>query len=83
MDSVLVTLIIKNSGIETDLSCPSNKPVKLLSEEILHLLREQYGSKMISVHSLNLEFNGRELSDHQTLASVGAWDGSYIFAYVR
>lgn len=83
MDSVLVTLVIKSVGVETDISCPANKPVKLLREEILNVLREQYLSKMSSVHSISLEFNGRELSGDQTLTSVGAWDGSYIFAYER
>lgn len=83
MDSVLVTLEIKSIGVETDLSCPANKPVRFLREEILNVLREQYGSKMNPVQSISIEFNGRELTGDQTLASVGAWDGSYIFAYER
>ena len=80
MDRVLVTLVIKSIGVETDISCPANKPVRFLREEILSVLREQYGIKMNSVHSISLEFNGRELTGDQTFASVGAWDGSYIFA---
>lgn len=79
IDNVLVTIVSRKLDLFIDMRCPCHKPVELLGQEILLLLVDEFGSEMNKLAPIKLSFNNRSIPNGQCLASVGAWDGSYIY----
>ena len=78
IDSVIVTIVSRKLGLSVDMRCPCHKPVELLGQEIQLLLIDEFGSAIDTLGAIKLSFNNRSIPNGQSLASVGAWDGSYI-----
>jgi len=79
IDNVIVTVVCKNTGLTVDMRCPCHKPVELLGPEIRFLLTDEFGDGIGISNPIRLSFKNRPIPNGQTLASVGAWDGSYIY----
>ena len=79
IDSVIVTVICKKLGLVVDMRCPCRKPIELLGQEMLLLLADEYEVDVSKLDPVRISFRGRPILNGQTLAMVGAWDGSYLY----
>lgn len=79
VDSVIVTIVSNRMGFAVDMRCPSHKAIELLSQEILLLLTDEFGEDIRQLSPIRLLYNNRIIPAGQTLASIGAWDGSYLY----
>lgn len=79
VDNVIVTIVSKRMGFAVDVRCPSHKAIELLSQEILLLLVDEFGQDIKQLSPIRLLYNNRIIPTGQTLASIGAWDGSYLY----
>ncbi|MBQ6481672.1 MAG: hypothetical protein IJI45_11185 [Anaerolineaceae bacterium] len=79
IDEVIVTVVSRRMKHSVDMKVPCNKPIELLEQEIVSLLADEWGDKVNEINPIRLSFNNRIIQNGQTLATVGAWDGSYIY----
>ena len=76
-ENVIVTLFVEG-GFSADYELPAGVELKQLSGMLLEVLRQQ-NSKMFSDWTdIALESKGYVLSETDTLASAGIWDGSIL-----
>lgn len=76
-ETFIVTITTQDGAFSIDMSLPSWIPASELSPQtlaILKLLDERFGSWL----NCSLYHKGHQISGDQTLASVGAYDGSVI-----
>jgi len=79
VDEVIVTVVSRRMNCSVDIKVPCYKPVELLEQEIVSLLVDEWGEAVNEINPIRLSFNNRIIQNGQTLATVGAWDGSYLY----
>ena len=79
LNSVIVTVKIKNTGIEYDMELPANMPGLELCEKLLAALKNIEYSTFRDVEKININYNyDKYLGDGQNLEEAEIWDGSII-----
>ncbi|MDR1299497.1 MAG: EsaB/YukD family protein [Oscillospiraceae bacterium] len=69
---------VSDGGFETDLEIPSGLPFSEFKGKLLEIMKILGAAGARSWGDHRLTFNGRPLRDSDTLASVGAFDGSLL-----
>ena len=77
-ERVLVSLQDRESGFQSDAELPSHMPASKLSVGLLRLLQSHEPGRYSGCTKLDIWIGDRKLSNDQTLASVGAWDGTVL-----
>ncbi len=80
VESVLVTVMLADTGEELDMELPAFLPAGELSRRLLETLRGYRPGRYEGAEGLSLVWRGRRLGEDDSLASVGIWDGSRIKA---
>lgn len=80
VDSVLVTVVLQEEGKELDMELPAFMPVRRLRGKLLEALRVLFPEYYQAVAEVTVSWKGRILSEEETLASAGIWDGSRLTA---
>ena len=75
---VIISLKDTTLDYSSDVELPSEMPIKDLSTGLIRLLRTYEPRKYAGCTSVDLWFGDEKLKDEQTLASIGAWDGSEL-----
>ena len=80
ISAVIVTVKIAGEQQQHDMELPVNVPIKELAPKLLKALKSIEHRLFMSVENIKIRYDkeNRYLSDIETLASVGAWDGSVI-----
>ena len=78
-ETVLVCLIDERKNYKVDAELPSQMPGSELKTGLLRLLKKNEERLYLNSDSLIIRYNGSVLGDQETLASVGAWDGSELY----
>lgn len=76
----IVTVADADGRFETDLEIPSRLPFRLFKGKLLEILKMMGGRSFQSWSDYRLRFKNYTLKDDDTLASVGAFDGSRLSA---
>lgn len=76
--TVIVALEDQENGFSCDAELPSDMPAGELRTGLLRLLRSCEPRYYAGCDYLALNFNGLTIEEGQTLASVGAWEGSHL-----
>ncbi|MDR3354491.1 MAG: EsaB/YukD family protein [Synergistaceae bacterium] len=77
-DSFIVT--VASGRFEADLEIPSRLTFSDMKEKLLEILKMLGGKEFQDWHACSLLYRGRMLTDSETLASVGAFDGARLMA---
>jgi len=82
MDRVIISVKRDGDKEAHDLEVPSNLPIRQLASVISRSLGWAFDAKGCPIHyDLAAQPPGRILGDDETLAQVGAWDGSWLVFY--
>ncbi|GHS95056.1 hypothetical protein AGMMS50276_09320 [Synergistales bacterium] len=85
MDSFIVTLSVAShsdvSIFEVDLEIPSHLPFSELKNKMLEILRILDNDKFSGCRDYRLEFKERAIANDETMARIGAFDGSVLRLY--
>lgn len=81
-ENVIVTVRMNRYNLEEDIRLPADRPVENWLPELTEVLN-QYRNTYLSPRTLTVCFNERELRSSDTLASLGAWDGSVLWLEER
>ena len=79
-ETFIVTVMDSSGRFETDLEIPSRLPFIAFKAKLLEILRIIDGRAFGGWADYYLRFKSRALSDSDTLANVGAFDGSRLVA---
>ena len=74
----IVTIVC--GSFETDLEIPARLPFGEWRQKLLEILKLTDARQFIGWQGLALSFNGRALLESDSLAQVGAFDGSVLNA---
>lgn len=77
-EKVIVCLTDEEKKFSCDAELPTSMRVKDLRLGLFRLLSECEPNYYARCKGLRLSLNGEPLPDNQTLASVGAWDGTRL-----
>ncbi len=78
VDSAVVTMIDKNDNTIGDFELPLKISIKELEKKLVALLKAMDSDKYVVLEALEIEYNGKVLSDDDTLYQNAVWDGSII-----
>ena len=80
MKNIIVTVTDRQQRFMYDLEVPVDAPGRKLSEDVMEVLNT-YGDDILlnaDYHCLFLNRQGRVITDRETLAEAGVWNGDYI-----
>lgn len=77
-EKVLLCLRDREHDYKTDVELGADMFVSELKTGLLRLLKRWESACYGSCTSLTLYYNGRQLKDNETPASLGIWDGSEL-----
>lgn len=77
-EKVIVALLDRENGFQSDAELPCHMLVSDLSVGLLRLLQAKEPGRYAGCTRIDLWIGDRKLSGNQTLASVGAWDGTLL-----
>lgn len=78
VDSAVVTMMDKNDNTIGDFELPLKISIKELEKKLVALLKAMDSDKYVALEVLEIEYNGKILSDEDTLYQNAVWDGSII-----
>jgi len=81
-ENVIVTVRLKSRDLEADVRLPADSVFENWLPELTWVLNE-FRRTYLDSRSLAVSYNGRELQSNDTLASLGAWDGSVLWLEER
>ncbi len=81
-ENVIVTVRLKGQNVEADIRLPTDSLFSHWLPELVAVLN-QYCRTNLAARTLTVSYNGRELRSNDTLASLGAWDGSVLWLEER
>ena len=81
-ENVIITVRSKSLKQEVDVRLPADSTVESWLPELAWVLNE-YRRAHLDPCTLTVFYNGRKLRPNDTLASVGAWDGSVLWLEER
>ena len=78
--SSMVTVKIAGTKERYDMELPADIPIKALSPKLLIALKNIESKLFLGIEHIKIKFDAenRYLTDRETFASVGVWDGSII-----
>lgn len=76
-ENVIVTIRSRSFNLEEDVRLPADSMFENWLPELTWVLN-QYRRTSLAPHLLTVSYNGRKLQANDTLASLGAWDGSVL-----
>lgn len=77
-ENVIVTVRLRRLNLEEDIRLPADSVFENWLPELTWVLN-QYRRTYLDPHTLTVSYNGRNLQPNDTLASLGAWDGSVLW----
>lgn len=77
-DAYIVTVMNEGGTLEADLEIPSRIPSGKWKDKVLAILKVLDGSQFQGWDGCAVIFKGRPLSDNETLAQAGAFEGSRL-----
>ncbi len=80
-EKVIVCLNDEVRGFARDAELPSRMPFEELRKGLLKLLRSKEPAYYAGCERLEISYEGVQVGDRQTLASIGAWEGSRLALY--
>lgn len=83
IDKVIVTLKDPENGFEADFELQANVKISDLKASLSSALAQNYPNKYGYISSLEIAYKGSKLSEEETLASCGIWDGSILELLTR
>ena len=81
-ENVIVTVRLKWRNLEADVRLPTDSAFENWLPELTWVLN-QYRKTYLDPRTLTVSYNGRKLQSNDTLASLGAWDGSVLWLEER
>ena len=78
-ETVIITVGYPEQKIFVDMEIPANTRINILKNKILDILKNMYEGIFFKWSRYNIAFNNRFLRDDDTLTSVGAYDGSFLY----
>ena len=81
-ENVIVTVRLKRPNLEEDIRLPADSLFENWLPELTGVLNE-YRRTHLNPRTLIVSYKGRELQSNDTLASLGAWDGSVLWLEER
>jgi hypothetical protein len=75
-DKFIVTVVAED--FEADLEIPSQVAFEKIKDKLLKILKMLDGKKFQDWQTCSLCYRGRILADNETLAGVGAFDGTCL-----
>lgn len=80
MKNIIVTITDKKNRFVYDMEVPADQPGLKVTEDVMEVLNERSPELYLNAHYHCLYLNrlGRSLSDQETLAEAGVWNGDYI-----
>jgi len=81
-ENVIVTVRMKIQNLEADVRLPADSVFENWLPELTSVLNK-HRRTYLDPHTLTVSYNGRKLQSNDTLASLGAWDGSVLWLEVR
>ena len=80
MNSIIVTVTDKKNRFMFDMDVPTDLPGMKLAEDVMEVLNERDPELYLNAryHCFYLNRQGRILSDRETLAEAGVWNGDYM-----
>lgn len=81
-ENVIVTIRLKGQNLEADVRLPTESVFENWLPELTWVLNE-YRKTHLDPRKLIVSYNGRTLHPNDTLASLGAWDGSVLWLEER
>lgn len=81
-ENVIVTVRLKRLNLEADVRLPADSVFENWLPELTGVLN-QYRNTYLDPQALTVSYNGRELRSNDSLASLGAWDGSILLLEER
>ena len=76
-ENVIVTIRSRSLNLEEDVRLPADSVFENWLPELIWILN-QYRKTNFDPRTLTVSYNGRKLQANDTLASLGAWDGSVL-----
>jgi hypothetical protein len=77
-DAYIVTVMDETGAFETDLEIPSRIPLGNWKDKVMAILKMLDGNVFHGWGGCVVIFKGRPLSDDETLAQAGAFEGSRL-----
>lgn len=81
-ENVIVTVRLERVNLEKDIRLSTDRVFESWLPELTWILKK-YCETDIDPRRLMVSFDGRELRPKDTLASLGAWDGSVLWLEER
>lgn len=81
-ENVIVTVRSRSLNLEEDVRLPADSVFENWLPELTWALN-QYRRTYLEPHALTVSYNGRKLQSSDTLAALGAWDGSVLWLEER
>lgn len=81
-ENVIVTVRSRSFDLEEDVRLPADSVFENWLPELTWVLN-QYRRTYLDPYALAVSYNGRKLQSNDTLASLGAWDGSVLWLEER
>ena len=81
-ENVIVTVRLKRLNLEADVRLSADRTFENWLPELVGVLNE-YRGLFLDPRTLVVWYNGRTLRSGDTLASLGAWDGSVLWLEER
>jgi hypothetical protein len=83
LDAYIVTVMDETGTFEADLEIPSHISLDKWKDKILDILKILGGNQFLGWSGCEMIFKGRALSDNETLAQAGAFEGSRLIVVRR
>lgn len=81
-ENIIVTVRLKRLDLEADVRLPADSVFESWLPELTGVLN-QYRGTHLDPRTLTVSYNGRRLRANDTLAFLGAWDGSVLWLEER
>ena len=81
-ENVIITVRLKGTNLEEDVRLSTDAAFENWRPELTWVLNE-YRQTKLDPQTLAVSYCGRELQSNDTLASLGAWDGSVLWLEER
>ena len=82
-ESFIVTVINASGSFEADLEIPSRLPFAEMKGKLLEILKILDKQEFYDWQDCALQYKNRVLAEDETIADVGAFDGSRLVAVVK
>lgn len=81
-ENVIVTVRLKRLNLEADVRLSTDSVFENWLPELIRLLKE-HRNTYLNPRTLTVSYNGKILHANDTLASLGAWEGSILWLEER